>query len=84
MSNKGRIQTPETIQKRKDSCLKKMMEEHGCILQIDKITGGIIKEWYLLPNDINKHFGITDSNIRKCLKGQKLHSLGYKWKYKNE
>ena len=38
-------------------------------LQIDKITGEIIKEWYLLPNDINEHFGIVDSNIRKCLKG---------------
>jgi group I intron endonuclease len=32
-ANKVRIQTPETIKKRKDSCLKKMIEEHECIFK---------------------------------------------------
>jgi group I intron endonuclease len=81
-ANKGKIHSSETIEKRKNSFLRKMLNDHDCILQIDITNNKIIKEWYILPNDINKHFGVTYSNIRKCLKGQKSHSLGYKWKYK--
>jgi group I intron endonuclease len=81
-SNKGKITNEETIKNRNNTRLLKLIEKHESILQIDKITNKIIKEWTMLPKDIAKILNICDTNIIKCLNNRKEHTLGFIWRYK--
>lgn len=82
LANTGKIKTKETLDKIKATKLINFIKKHEAILQIDKTTGEIIKEWICLPKDVALHYGICDSNILKCLKRTKPHTLGYIWRYK--
>ncbi len=79
---KGKITNEETIKNRNNTRLLKLIEKHESILQIDKITNKIIKEWTMLPKDIAKILNICDTNIIKCLNNRKEHTLGFIWRYK--
>lgn len=53
------------------------------ILQIDKTTGEVIREWKS-ATDVNKELGLNKSHITACCKGKLKSVGGYIWKYKNE
>jgi group I intron endonuclease len=81
-ANKGRQPSFGTIEKRNKTRLEKLIEEHNSILQIDKNTKKIVKEWVMLPKEIGKTLKICDSSILKCLKQKKEHHNGFIWRYK--
>lgn len=81
-ANKGKTPTELTKQNRNNTRLNNLINLHEAILQIDKTTNKIVKEWKMLPKEIAKHFNICDTNIIKCLNGKKESTIGYKWKYK--
>lgn len=51
------------------------------ILQIDKNTGEVIKE-YPSIKDASKQLGIDQSQISKCAKGKEKSAGGFIWRYK--
>ena len=53
------------------------------ILQIDKDTNEIIKEWDS-SKEVSRVLGFGDSNILKCCKGIYKHSYGFKWSFSNK
>lgn len=53
------------------------------IIQIDKDTNEIIKEWESLTI-AGKELGILSSSISSCLTGRFKTAGGFKWRYKNE
>jgi len=81
-ANKGKVPNELTKQNRLNTRLANLIQKHEAILQIDKVTHEVIKEWVLLPKDIAKHLNVYDTNIIKCLKNKKEHAVGYIWKYK--
>lgn len=50
------------------------------VLQLDKDTGEVIREW---PStmEIERQLGYKHSNISQCCKGKFEQRYGYKWKY---
>lgn len=81
-SNKGKIPSDKTKQNRNNTRLVNLINLHEAILQINKTTNLVIKEWKILPKEIAKHFNICDSGIIKCLNRKKEHTMGYIWRYK--
>jgi group I intron endonuclease len=81
-ANKGRKPSKETINNRNKTRLQKLIENHESILQIDKTTKKLIKEWVILPKEIGKALKICDSSIVKCLKNKKEHHKGFIWQFK--
>ncbi len=81
-NNLNRVISEDEVNRRKQSRLNRLIDQHESILQIDPITENVVKEWQMLPKDIAKHFNICDTNIIKCLNGRNKISLGYIWKYK--
>lgn len=62
--------------------LKKPRLKSKTILQIDKDTGNIIKEW---KNSYEpKALGYSPSNINMCCNGIRKSANGYIWRFKNE
>lgn len=53
------------------------------ILQIDKITNEIIREWESAM-EANKILGINRCDISSCCSGSKKSAGGFKWKYKED
>lgn len=55
------------------------------IVQIDKNTNEIIKEWDSIM-DAERALGIDNGHISACCKGKKYYKTvgGFKWKYKEE
>jgi group I intron endonuclease len=81
-SNKGRLPSNTTKQNRNNTRLINLITTHSAILQINKTTNEVIKEWVMLPKNIAKHFNVCDSNIVKCLNGKKEYTMGCIWRYK--
>lgn len=81
-SNKGKLRSKLTTEKINQTKLLNLIKKHECILQIDKATNKIIKEWITLPKFISNELGICSSNIAKCLNHKKPHAVGYIWRYK--
>jgi hypothetical protein len=81
-SNKGKIPSDQTKQNRNNTRLVNLINLHEAILQINKTTNLVVKEWKILPKEIAKHFNICDSGIIKCLNGKKENTMGYIWRYK--
>ena len=81
-ANKGRIRDKSIIEKTNQTKLLNLVKKHECILQIDKTTNEIIKEWVMLPRFIGQYLGVCDSNIIKCLNNKKQHTAGCIWRYK--
>lgn len=81
-ANKGKTPSQLTKQNRNNTRLANLISNHEAILQINKETNIVIKEWKMLPKEIAKHFNIYDTNIIKCLNGKKEHTIGYIWRYK--
>jgi group I intron endonuclease len=79
-ANKGRLPSVSTIKNRNETRLKKLINQHTSILQIDNKTKEVVKEWVMLPKEIAKSLKTCDSSIVKCLK--KKHHKGYIWRYK--
>ena len=82
LSNKGRKQSIEIVNTRVNSMREKFLEKHGAILQYDKNTNILLKEWDKTPADIMKETGFDDSSIIKCLKNKRPHAFNFIWKYK--
>lgn len=62
--------------------LKKPRLESKAILQIDKKTGNVIKEW---ENSYKpKILGYSPSNINMCCNGKRKSANGFIWRYANE
>ena len=62
--------------------LKKPRLKSKTILQIDRNTGNIIKEW---KNSYEpKILGYSPSNINMCCNGIRKSANGYIWRFKNE
>lgn len=62
--------------------LKKPRLESKTILQIDKKTGNVIKEW---KNSYKpKILGYSPSNINMCCNGKRKSANGFIWRYVNE
>lgn len=51
------------------------------VLQIDKNTNEIIKEWSSIT-EAEKQLGLSSGHICLCCKGKRNTCGGYKWKYK--
>lgn len=81
-SNKGKKQSIEIINTRVNSMREKFLEKHGAILQYDKNTNLLIKEWFETPKEIMRQTGFDDSSIIKNLKNKRLHAFNFIWKYK--
>jgi group I intron endonuclease len=81
-ANKGKTPSDLTKLNRNNTRLNNLIKLHDAILQIDKTTNLVVKEWKMLPKEIAKYFNICDTNIIKCLNGKKEYTIGYKWKYK--
>jgi hypothetical protein len=59
-------------------------ETHSkAILQIDKTTGDIVKEWKSAV-EVERTLGVWQSNISACCNGKKRYKTagGYEWRYK--
>jgi group I intron endonuclease len=82
LSKKGKKQTIDVINTRVDSMKKRFLETHGAILQYDKNTNVLLKEWVNTPAGIMKETGFDDSSIIKCLKNKRPHAFNFIWKYK--
>ena len=82
LSKKGKKQTIDVINTRVDSMKKRFLERHGAILQYDKNTNVLLKEWINTPAGIMKETGFDDSSIIKCLKNKRSHAFNFIWKYK--
>lgn len=54
--------------------------KHKAVLQLDKDTGLIIKKWYCIA-DVERELGINHRQICKVLKGKRISTGGFKWKY---
>lgn len=52
------------------------------ILQIDKVTKEIIREWGSAM-EAQREGGYEQSNVTKCCKGERKTSGGYIWRYAN-
>lgn len=50
------------------------------ILQIDKETNRVLKEWRCIL-DASKELSISNSSIQNACKGRTKTAGGYKWKY---
>lgn len=61
----------------------KAKNRFNIILQKDKITNQIIKEWNFL-DDIVKVFPKSKSSIVACCKGRRITAYNFKWEYKNK
>jgi group I intron endonuclease len=80
--NIGRKRKSETNDKTLITLNTKLIENHGGILQYDKNTGELIKEWNIIIKEISKKLNIDASAISKCLSGKKPSAYNYIWKYK--
>lgn len=75
--------------KHSEDSIRKMCISHRRhtkdILQIDKTTGEILKEWEC-ANEITKTLGISGNAIAKCCKKYPHYNTagGYIWKYKSD
>lgn len=74
---KGKSHTTETRRKMSDSHMKKP------VLQINKDTGEIIKEWEG-TREIERELGFYSSGISRCCNGIKKSAYDFKWAYKEE
>lgn len=79
---RGKSQTDITIEKRVESMRQTLIKKHGAILQIDKNTKEIVKEWVESIKNISRQTGFDDSSISKCLKNKANEVKGFIWKYK--
>ena len=84
MSNikKGKVQSLLVINKRVDSMRKNFLKKYGSILQYERETNKLIKEWFNTPKEIMKQTNFDDSTIIKCLKNKRKFAFNFIWKYK--
>ena len=81
-ANKGKLPSQQTIENRNNTRLKKLLDKHISILQIDPNTHLLIKAWKLLPKTIALELNLDDTSILKCLKNKFKTGGGFIWKYK--
>jgi group I intron endonuclease len=81
-ANKGKLPSQQTIENRNNTRLKKLLDKHISILQIDPNTQLLIKEWKALPKTIAIELNLDDVAILKCLKNKFKTGGGFIWKYK--
>lgn len=72
---KGKSHTTEARRKMSDSHMKKP------VLQINKDTGEIIKEWEG-TREIERELGFYSSGISRCCNGIKKSAYGFIWRFK--
>jgi len=86
LANVGKKQSADTKQKKsisaKEACKNFDMAGRKCpIIQIDKTTNQIIKEYPTIKCAAD-HFGVHPTCILGVLKGRRKSSCGYFWRYK--
>jgi len=78
----GRIVLENEKDKRNQTRLNRLIEQHKSILQLN-INGNVVKEWIELPKNISKTLNYpNDTGIIKCLNNKISSYKGYKWTYK--
>lgn len=84
MSNikKGKVQLVSTVNKRVNSMRDNFLKKHESILQYEKETNLLIKEWFETPKEIMRQTNFDDSTIIKCLKNKRKDAYNFVWKYK--
>jgi group I intron endonuclease len=83
-SNTGKIKPVEFHTKKYQTLLDKLIKTHGAILQIDRSTNSIIKEWIEIPKYISNQMNIEYASIKRALNKKYKTAGGYVWKYKTE
>ena len=79
----GKKQTHEIVNKRVETMRQTFLKKYGSILQYDKETNLLVKEWFVAPKEIMRQTNFDESSIIKCLKNKKKHAFNFVWKYKN-
>lgn len=76
--NYGKHRTDETKRKIGDTNTNGKCSKS--VLQLDKVTGEVIRQW---PStmEIERQLGYKHSNISQCCKGKFEQRYGYKWQY---
>ena len=82
IKNSNKKQTIETINKRVNSTKENFLKKHESILQYDKNTKILIKEWFESPKEIMRQTNFNDSSLIKCLKNKNKSAFNFIWKYK--
>ena len=83
-SPSGKIKPAEFHIKKYQTLLDKLIKTHGAILQIDRSTNSIIKEWIEIPKYISNQMNIEYASIKRALNKKYKTAGGYVWKYKKE
>lgn len=78
----GKTQNSETINKRVDSMRQSFLLKRGSILQFEKETNLLVREWFETPKEIMRQTNFNDSTIIKCLKNKRKTAFNFIWKYK--
>lgn len=77
-AKKGKHHTEETKRKMSESRING--KKSKCVLQLDKETDEVIKEWPSL-GEVQRQLGYSQANICNCCKGKRNTASGYKWQY---
>jgi hypothetical protein len=79
----GKKQTLEIVNKRVESMRQIFLKKYGSILQYNKETNVLVKEWFVAPKEIMRQTNFDESSIIKCLKNKRKYAFNFIWKYKN-
>ena len=80
LANSNREKTEHEKLLMRETRVKRLIDEHGAILQIEPKTNSVLKEWTILPKEISTELGIY--SIWKSLKTPNKKAGGYLWSYK--
>ena len=80
LANSNREKTEHEKLLMRETRVKRLIDEHGAILQIEPKTNSVLKEWTILPKEISTELGIY--SIWKALKTPNKKAGGYLWSYK--
>lgn len=80
-AHKGMKHTEET--KRKMSYAHINGKKSKSVLQLDKVTGEVIREWPS-TKEVQRQLGYAHTSISQCCNGKLNQAYGFKWRYKEK
>lgn len=76
-ANKRRSQDPQWREANREANRK---ARNKPILQLDKTTGEVIREWECTA-DVERELSINNANISECCNGKRKSAGGYRWRF---